>query len=403
MIPNIILRAPVYSQSGYGVHSKDITMALWDSQKFNISLIPTGWAASSISLESINMREKEALNFMSNNLLHKEVPFIFIHVGIPPEFQQIGQINVGVTAGLEADKITKEWVEGCNRVDLVIVPSNFVKEVFQMSGVTSRIEVVEEGVDTTVFNNDTLVIQEDLLKDIEQPINLLGIGQWLGGGIGEDRKGIGILVDTFLKTFEGNPKVGLVLKTYLNNNSTVDFTILKERLKDLKQNRKYPQIHLVHGNLTDQEMVQLYKHPKIAGFVSLTSGEGWGRGIAESIACDLPVAVTGWGGQMHYLNSINAKLIDFTLKQVPHSAVTTRFFTPDMVWAYPNIEDARRKMRDLVENPLSNKKRAKEQGEVFRKTYSKDVIYKKLIILFEELSLKLEEKSLERNFLVEKV
>jgi len=403
LLPNIILRAPVYSQSGYGVHSKDITMALWDSQKFNISLIPTGWAASSLSIESIDMREKEALTFMSNNLLHKEAPFIFVHVGIPPEFQKIGQINIGITAGLEADKITKEWVEGCNRVDLVIVPSNFVKEVFQISGVTSRIEVVEEGVDTSVFNDDTSVITNDLLKDIEQPINLLSIGQWLGRGIGEDRKGIGLLVDTFLKVFEGNSKVGLVLKTYINNNSTVDFTILKERLKDLKQNKKYPQIHLVHGNLTNQEMACLYKHPKITGFISLTSGEGWGRGIAEAIACNLPTAVTGWGGQMHYLNSTNAKLIDFTLKQVPYSAVATKFFTPDMVWAYPNIEDAKRKMKDLVENPLSNKKRAKEQGEIFRKTYNKNFLYKKLVSLFEELGTQLENNSSKNTFLVEKV
>jgi glycosyltransferase involved in cell wall biosynthesis len=340
---------------------------------------------------------------MSNNQLHKEASFIFVHIGIPTEFEKIGMINVGITAGLEADKITKEWVEGCNRIDLVIVPSNFVKEVFINSGVTTRVEVIEEGVDTSLYNDSIIDTTNDLLKDVETDINLLSVGQWLDGGIGEDRKGIGLVIDTFLKTFEGNPKVGLILKTYINNNSTVDYSIVVERLKELKQNRKYPQIHLVHGNLTNKELVQLYKHPKVAGFVSLTSGEGWGRGIAEAIACNLPVAVTGWGGQMHYINSNFVKLIDFTLKPVSRGALATRFFTPDMVWAHPNVDDAKRRMKHLIENPLSNKKRAKEYGEQFRKQYSKEAIYPKLVSLFEELGAQLETNFSKNNVLVEKI
>jgi hypothetical protein len=60
-------------------------------------------------------------------------------------------------------------------------------------------------------------------------------------------------------------------------------------------------------------------------------------------------------------------------------------------------------MKDLVENPLSNKKRAKEQGEIFRKTYNKNFLYKKLVSLFEELGTQLENNSSKNTFLVEKV
>ena len=387
MRTNIIFRAPVYSQSGYGSHSKDIVLSLWQTQKFNLSVVPTEWGGSSLSDTGLKSNEKDALFFMTNNKIHKDVPFIFAHVGIPTEFQKIGKINVGITAGLEANKINQDWVNGCNLMDLIIVPTTFVKETFQSSGVTTRVEVVGEGVDTTIFNNTPLDI--DILKDISTPVNILSTGQWLPGRIGEDRKGIGILIDTFMKAFENDKKVGLILKTYINNNSSVDHTHLIERMKDIKGGKEFPRIHVVHGNLTNEEMASLYKSPKVCGFVSMTSGEGWGRGIAEAAACDLPIVVTGWSGHMDYINSLYSKTIDFNLKQVPRNLLYTKYFTSDMVWAYPNIEDAKRKVRNLVENPISHKSKAKEFGSIFRKNYNKDVVYERIVELFDELSLKM--------------
>ena len=385
MKANIIFRAPVYSQSGYGAHSRDIIMSLWNSQKFNISLLPTGWGSTSVSLSSLSLKEKEALNFMANNKLHQDISFIFVHVGIPSEFQKIGHYNVGITAGLEADKIPKDWVDSCNNIDLIIVPSNFVKTVFINSGVTTSIEVIEEGVNTDIFNEKEIDIPNAFLQEVDTPFNLLSTGQWLHGGIKEDRKGIGLLIDTFLKTFEHNKNIGLILKTFTSNNSSVDFELTKERLNDLKGSNKYPKIYIMHGNLTDLEMSYLYKHPKVKGYMSLTSGEGWGRGVAESIACDLPVAVTSWGGQMHYLNSNYNYLINYSLGPVSKSALMSRLFSPDMIWAYPDVKDAKKKMSDLMENPHTNKKKAAEYGEIFRKLYNKETIYNKLLNLFNSI------------------
>lgn len=401
MLKNIVLRAPVFSQSGYGAHSKDIAMALWNSQKFNVSILPTGWGGASTSTEGMTLKEKEALEYMCNNKLHQGVPFIFAHVGLPTEFQKIGNFNIGITAGLESDSITQEWVNSCNTMDLVIVSSNVVKDIFIRSGVTSRVEAIEEGVDISIFNDKPLV--EDLFPAIDTSHNLLAIGQWLPGRFGEDRKGIGILIDTFLKTFKDDKNVGLVLKTYITNNSSVDFYRLRKLLKDTiaSHDRKTANIYLVHGNLTTEQLISLYKHPRINGFVSLTSGEGWGRGIAEAIACDLPVAVTGWGGHMHYSNPRYMKLIEYSLKPVSLSAVQSGFFTPDMIWAYPNLEDAKRKMKQLIENPLSNKKNAIEYGKIFRETYNKDIVYLKLVNLLD--SFKFSNDNQPKKILLEKV
>jgi glycosyltransferase involved in cell wall biosynthesis len=400
--PNIVLRAPVFSQSGYGAHSRDIAISLWNSQKFNIAILPTQWGGSTNTADTIPVKDKEVLLFMCNNVIHKYVPFIFVHVGIPSEFTKVGNLNVGITAGLESNKIPKEWVDKCNLMDLVIVPSNFQRDVFKNSGVTAKIAVVEEGVDTSIFNNNPVnsdVFVYKLLDDLPCEKNLLGVGQWLQGGIGEDRKGIGLLINLFVKTFENNKKVGLVLKTQISNNSSYDYYHIQQRIKSIKGNALYPKITLLHGNLTDEEMSIIYKHPKITGFVSLTSGEGWGRSIAEAVACDLPVAVTGWSGHMHFINPKYFNVIDFDLKPVSAGALSTGFFTSDMIWAYPNIEDAKKKIKDLIDNEEENRKKAKEAGEIFRKSFSKESTYSKLIDLFSNLSQSLISKSSLGNIL----
>jgi len=403
MLTNIILRAPVYSQSGYGAHSKDIAMCLWNSQQFNVSILPTGWGGSSVTTNTLTLKEKEALEFMCNNRLHEGVEFIFIHVGIPTEFQKVSKFNVGITAGLESDSINQDWVNGCNQMDLVIVPSNVIRDIFIKCGVKCKVEVVEEGVDTQIFNEKPVEITNNIFDEVDTPHNLLSIGQWLQGGVGEDRKGIGLLINTFLKAFKDDKKVGLILKTHITNNSSVDYYYVKERLKELKGNLEFPKIYLLHGELSTTQLVNLYKHPKVNGFVSLTSGEGWFRPLAESIACDLPTIVTGWGGHMHYVNSDYVKTVNYSLKTVPRSALMQPCFSPGMAWAYPDVEDAKRKMRFVIENSLSTKKKAVEYGEIFRKIYNKEIVYSKLVSILDKVSYDVLKGNSIRKIEIEKV
>ena len=47
------------------------------------------------------------------------------------EFKKLGKYNIGITAGVETTLAPKDFIDGCNRMDLVLVPSNFTKEVLQ--------------------------------------------------------------------------------------------------------------------------------------------------------------------------------------------------------------------------------------------------------------------------------
>ena len=47
MITTLLFQAPIFSLSGYGAHARSIITGLWKSQKFNISVAPSGWGATS--------------------------------------------------------------------------------------------------------------------------------------------------------------------------------------------------------------------------------------------------------------------------------------------------------------------------------------------------------------------
>jgi len=384
MNKNIVISAPVYSLSGYGAHSRDIITSLWDSGLFNIKAIANGWGASS-NINTLSPSTKDVLEYVTDvNNLKKDSIFTYIHVGIPPEFKPLSKtMNIGITAGLEADYIPKTWVEGCHKMNLIIVPSKFVKNIFIKSGVKTRIEVVSEGVDTSIFNPQAPPLPLEIPGS--PSFTFLTIGQWLDLEVGRDRKQLGLLLELFLTIFKDNPNVNLIMKSYINNHSSSDGQILKERIKELKESiSSKANIYLLHGELSDQELAGLYTNPNINAFISLTSGEGWGRPIAESLSCELPVIVTGWSGHMDFVNENYSVALPYKLGKVPKGLF---FFEPGMQWAYVDIAAVSNVMLRLVNDSSfysSLTSKAREFGDSFRKTYDKKIKYQKLIQLLTE-------------------
>jgi len=57
-------------------------------------------------------------------------PEVWMQITIPNEFQPIGRYSIGITAGIESNLSTADWVEGINRMNLTLVSSNHAKNVF---------------------------------------------------------------------------------------------------------------------------------------------------------------------------------------------------------------------------------------------------------------------------------
>jgi len=120
----------------------------------------------------------------------------------------------------------------------------------------------------------------------------------LQGGFREDRKDVSGLIYNFLTAFNYKKgEVALVLKTSGAGFSLLDKVDILHKISEIKKMvpdiEKHPNIYLIHGDLTDNEMNELYNIPKIKAMVSCTHGEGYGRPLAEFSAATLkPVLAT---------------------------------------------------------------------------------------------------------------
>jgi hypothetical protein len=207
---NLVISCPASSRSGYGDHARDLIRSLVAMDKFDIQILDQRWGSC-----ARNAMPEEFEKMVIPNLTKK--PNIWIQVTVPNEFQTVGEYNIGITAGIETDRAAPEWIEGVNRMDLVIVPSEHAKTVFEASTyqtkddktqqivgnlkATTKIEVLFEGLDMSIFNKNIKNCENiySSLDSIPEKNCYLVAGHWLKGNFGHDRKDLGGTIRTFLE------------------------------------------------------------------------------------------------------------------------------------------------------------------------------------------------------------
>ena len=396
----ILMCAPFTSRSGYGDHARSIFYALHQSEKYEIKLLDVRWGDTPRNfLQKDNSTHKLVLDAILDNQQLNTQPDIYIDIRIPNEFETYGKYNIGITAGIETNAISTKWVEGCNKMDLVIVPSNHSREGIvnvvydkmqnlpdgkqQKVGelrVDKTVEVIFEGTDETIFKSLKVnEINKSILNKIntivEEDFAFLFVGQWVKGGYGEDRKDIGKLIKVFIETFANLKKQpALILKTSGATFSIIDREEILRKIKEVQ--RKFPQdwslpnIYLLHGDLTDKEMNDLYNHPKIKCMVSFTHGEGFGRPLLEASMVGLPIIAPAWSGHIDFLNPNYALLLKGSLEQVPASAVWEDIIIPESKWFVIDEHSAYSALKFAFENKIEIKEKAKRLMRDNRKKYT---------------------------------
>ena len=396
----VLICAPFTSRSGYGDHARSIFYALHQSEKYEIKLLDVRWGDTPRNfLQKDNSTHKLVLDAILDSQQLNTQPDIYIDIRIPNEFETYGKYNIGITAGIETNAISTKWVEGCNKMDLVIVPSNHSREGIvnvvydkmqnlpdgkqQKVGelrVDKTVEVIFEGTDETIFKSLKVnEINKSILNKIntivEEDFAFLFVGQWVKGGYGEDRKDIGKLIKVFIETFANLKKQpALILKTSGATFSIIDREEILRKIKEVQ--RKFPQdwslpnIYLLHGDLTDKEMNDLYNHPKIKCMVSFTHGEGFGRPLLEASMVGLPIIASAWSGHIDFLNPNYALLLKGSLEQVPASAVWEDIIIPESKWFVIDEHSAYSALKFAFENKIEIKEKAKRLMRDNRKKYT---------------------------------
>ena len=159
-----------------------------------------------------------------------------------------------------------------------------------------------------------------------------------------------MLLKVFYETFKNlDHPPALILKTSGAKFSIMDRDeILKkvQAVKDSIQADKLPNVYVLHGDLTDDEMNSLYNHPKVKVHVSFTKGEGFGRPLLEASISQKPILTSAWGGQIDFLDKELVALAPGKLTQIDESAAwddiimkEAKWFTIDYGWCSNVMKD----------------------------------------------------------------
>lgn len=163
----------------------------------------------------------------------------------------------------------KEWVENMNQYDLIIVPSEWVKQNFIKFGVTQPIEVVALGVDTSIFKNTKT-----------SSFSILTAHANFGGTT--SRENWMETLESYCKLFIGHNDTVLWIKTWDHKEGRLD-DLLNEIAKknELNKNDIAP-IELITEEFTDQQMNNMYRLSWL--FIKNANREGWSLPLHEALS-----------------------------------------------------------------------------------------------------------------------
>ena len=301
----VLVRGPALSRSGYGEHTRFVLRALRDVEdEFDVYLINTPWGQTSWLYEDNDERK------WIDSLLMKTIDAgqtlavdLSVQVTVPNEWVRVAPKNIGVTAGIETDRISDSWIRGTNMVDKIIVPSTHSKLGFDNAYVVAKDPMGEEREIkvTTPIDVVSYPVRNISKEVVEFPFNtkfnFLTVAQL------SPRKNIETSLVSFLEEFHNEPDVGMVLKVGIKNNSLSDREHTESAIGSLLENfpdRKC-KVYLLHGNMSDSEIQSLYNDKTVSAYVSSSHGEGFGLPIFEAAYSALPVIAPAWSGHVDFL------------------------------------------------------------------------------------------------------
>jgi glycosyltransferase involved in cell wall biosynthesis len=401
MRKKILLVGPLLTRSGYGEQARFALRALRSRPDlFEVFIQPLQWGKTSWLNE--HTEEREWIDQIIEKTIHHlhdggEIDMT-LQVTIPNEWQKGAPINIGYTAGMETTNVDHTWLLKANEtIDRIIVVSNHSKNVFQNStykgedqrGMPHELKLLKpiKTVNYPVKEYEEL---PSLDLDIPTDFNFLLVAQ-LG-----PRKNVHNTIKWFMEEFK-DENVGLVIKANLMKNCLMDRLQTLHELKafinqlQLKKDAKC-KVYLIHGDMTDEEMHSLYKHPKMSAFITLSHGEGFGLPIFEAAYSGLPIVATGWSGQLDFLvdkkKKENFYNVSFDLQPIPKEVVWKDVIPEGTMWAYPREQSAKEKMRQCyVDNNKTRQKRWATYAKSLKKEFTEEKLYKQFVegVLGEEI------------------
>ncbi len=369
---NVLIRGPILTQSGYGVHCRQVFKWLKTKKNCNIYVQPTPWGINPwyVNPDELNGLVGEIMKCTREVNIKPDISF---QVQLPDEWDPQAAIkNVGVTAFVECDKGNPAWLSHCNAMDHIVVPSNFVKKSMMNTGpVSTPVSVIPESFPAAFKDIEPFSL------DIPTKFNFLVFGQITATDPETDRKNTLNTVKWLYEAFRKDPDVGIILKANHGTNSKMDKKLVKKLLKNHLSQINYngvPKIYLLHGYLKETEIAGLYKNSDVKCLVSTTRGEGFGLPLLEAAACGLPVMATNWSAHTEFLNHGKWLPIDYNLTTIPQARADGRIFMPGMRWADPDKRSFVKRINKFRKGHTIPTEWAESLSEKIHENYSEEAV-----------------------------
>ena len=367
----VVLRGPVMTQSGYGVHSRQVARWLLSKNDVDVKFMATPWGDTPWILDK-NLHDGLVGKIMDRTVGPDYKPDVSFQLQLPNEWDaKLAEKNIGITAAVETDRSHPSWLKACNDMDAVVFPSAHAKASVEINGeFTKPAYIVPESFCDEIMAGSQI---NETPVEFSTAFNFLIFGQLTGNNPFNDRKNILFTIKWLCEVFKDDPEVGIVIKTNSGRNTRIDRTLVSKILKNvLDEVRKgpYPRVHLVHGEMSDNDVSNLYRHPSIKALVSLTRGEGYGLPILEAAASGLPVIATNWSGHLDFLKHTKFIEIDYSLFPVHQSRIDDKIFVKGARWAEPNENDFKKKVAKFRSSSLTPREWAKEGEKKIQVVYN---------------------------------
>lgn len=400
--PTFIISCPIDTFSGYGARSRDIVKAIIEMDKYDVKILPQRWGNTPFGF----IKENPEWSFLNSCILPNpqlnQQPEIWMQISVPNEFQKVGKYNIGCTAGIESTIAPAEWVEGCNRMDLILGSSEHTIKVLRESKFEKRDQKTNQPIGHIQFSTESEVIFEGVrtetykpekptgvinLNNIKESFAYLFVGHWMQGGLGEDRKNVGLLVKAFFETFKNKKdSPALILKTTAVGSSYMDRNELINRIKAIRstvKSKNIPNVYLLHGEFTDSEMNEIYNHSKVKAMVNITKGEGFGRPLLEFSCVNKPIITTNWSGHTDFLNPEFVTMLPGTMTNI-HPSAANNMLLKEAQWFSVDTGHLGHYLKDMFTNYKKYSDLAKRQGYQSRENFSFEKMKEKLEKVLEE-------------------
>lgn len=376
----VLIRGPLLSVTGYGNHARQVWRWARSKPGWDVyaNIVPWGQCTYYISEEEEDGIIGDVMARSDINQMPRK-PDLSLQIQLPDEWDaELATKNIGITAGIEADRCNQSWIAACAKMDKVVVPSEFSKLSFLNGGLApASIVSVPEAITCGTESTDEVEELNHRLDNLSTNFNFLMFGQLTNPDPSCDRKNTTNCIKWLCETFSGDKDIGIVIKTNLGRMTCEDrntaASILGSMVKSIRKG-PYPRIHLVHGLLDKNEIGALYTHDKIKALVAPTRGEGWGLPLLDAASSGLPVIATGCTGHVDFLKHVKYLDVKYSTVPIPNQMADGRIWVPGARWAEPEENHFKHRVKKFRANSKLPTEWAHEAKEKLQEKFSIEAI-----------------------------